>query len=63
MKGKVSRILKSTGVFLYVTYRQPHFVKPLLNQDGLWDLQMEVLQGSENSFEYYGFVLRKIVRE
>lgn len=52
-------MLKDGGVFLYITYRQPHFVKPLLNQDNLWDLQMEVLQGGENSFEYYAFVLRR----
>lgn len=51
--------MKDEGVFLYITYRQPHFVKPLLNQDNLWDLQMEVLQGGENSFEYYAFILRR----
>ncbi|GIZ42715.1 hypothetical protein CKM354_000597400 [Cercospora kikuchii] len=56
---EVARALKSTGVFLYITYRQPHFVKPLLNQDNLWDMHMEVLKPSENSFEYYAFVLRK----
>ncbi|KAM3425370.1 Endothelin-converting enzyme 2 [Cercospora zeina] len=56
---EVSRALQATGVFLYITYRQPHFVKPLLNQDNLWDMHMEVLKPSENSFEYYAFVLRK----
>ncbi|KAH9845219.1 Endothelin-converting enzyme 2 [Teratosphaeria destructans] len=56
---EVSRALKDDGVFLYVTYRQPHFVKPLLNQDGLWDLTHEALSAGGDSFEYYGFVLRK----
>lgn len=58
-RAQTSRVLKDSGVFIYITYRQPHFVKPLLNQDKLWDLEMEVLQGSDNSFEYQGFVLRK----
>ncbi|KAF2211737.1 hypothetical protein CERZMDRAFT_98170 [Cercospora zeae-maydis SCOH1-5] len=57
VRDKFSRALKDTGVFLYITYRQPHFVKRLLNQDNLWDMHMEVLKPSENSFEYYAFVL------
>ncbi|TDZ29565.1 EEF1A lysine methyltransferase 4 [Colletotrichum spinosum] len=56
---EVHRALKDDGLFLYITYRQPHFMKPLLNSDGLWDLQMDVLSGGESSFDYYGFVLRK----
>ncbi|KAI7265264.1 hypothetical protein KC343_g3314 [Hortaea werneckii] len=58
---EVSRTLKDDGVFLYVTYRQPHFVKPLLNQDKLWDLTTEELSGGGNSFDYYAFVLKKAV--
>lgn len=57
---EVSRVLKDDGTFLYVTYRQPQFVKPLLNQDGLWNLDMEKLGGEESSFEYFGFVLTKV---
>ncbi|KAI7152970.1 hypothetical protein KC349_g8664 [Hortaea werneckii] len=57
---EVSRTLKDDGVFLYVTYRQPHFVKPLLNQDKLWDLTTEELSGGGNSFDYYAFVLKKV---
>ncbi|KAF2213431.1 hypothetical protein CERZMDRAFT_39074 [Cercospora zeae-maydis SCOH1-5] len=56
---EVARALNAEGVFLYITYRQPHFVRPLLNQDNLWNMHMEVLRPSENSFEYYAFVLRK----
>lgn len=45
-------------MFLYVTFRQPHFIKPLLNPDDLWDIDMQVL-GDEGSFNYYGFVMKK----
>ena len=51
-------MLKDDGVFLYITYRQPHFVKPILNRNGDWDLEMEILGGGD-SFEYYGYTLRK----
>ncbi|KXL50011.1 hypothetical protein M433DRAFT_74677 [Acidomyces richmondensis BFW] len=57
--NEVARVLNDNGVFLYITYRQPHFVKPLLNQDQLWNLTMEVLRENENSFEYYAFVMKK----
>lgn len=53
------RVLKDDGAFLYVTYRQPHFIKPLLNGDAEWILHMEDLTQDKTSFEYYGFVLRK----
>ena len=51
-------MLKDDGVFLYVTYRQPHFIKPILNRNGEWEVEMEVMGGGD-SFEYFGFVLRK----
>ena len=56
---KVARVLKDDGIFLYVTFRQPHFVKPLLNRNDRWDLILETLSDGEGSFDYYGFVLRK----
>jgi hypothetical protein len=51
--------LKDNGILLYITYRQPHFVKPLLNADERWDVTLETLSDGAGSFEYYGFVLRK----
>lgn len=51
-------MLKDDGFFLYITYRQPHFVKPILNRDDEWKLEMEILGGGD-SFEYFGFILRK----
>ncbi|KAK1762010.1 S-adenosyl-L-methionine-dependent methyltransferase [Phialemonium atrogriseum] len=56
---EVHRVLEDGGVFLCVTFRQRHFMTPLLNPDGLWDLDFEVLGGKVGSFDYYGWVLRK----
>ncbi|KAK5659858.1 hypothetical protein OQA88_13321 [Cercophora sp. LCS_1] len=56
---EVHRVLKDNGRFLYVTFRQPHFMKPLLNPEGLdWDVQLQVL-GDSGSFDYYGYLIRK----
>jgi EEF1A lysine methyltransferase 4 len=52
-------VLRDDGVFLYVTFRQAHFVQPLLNPGGIWDVHMEVL-GDEGSFGYSGYVMKKI---
>lgn len=58
---QISRVLKSDGVFIYVTYRQPHFIKPLLNCEAVnWDIEVDVLGDSANSFEYFGFVVGKV---
>lgn len=56
---EVSRVLQDEGVFLYITFRQPHFIKPLLDPDQLlWDMEMQIL-GDDGSLPYYGFRLRK----
>lgn len=34
-------------------------MKPLLNRDDIWDLEMEYLTDDKSSFEYHGFILRK----
>lgn len=58
---EVHRVLKEDGLFLYVTFRQPHFIKPLLDPDQcLWDMDMQIL-GDEGSLPYYGFNIRKKV--
>jgi hypothetical protein len=57
-RNQVHRVLKDDGVFLYVTYRQPHFIKPILNRDDEWSMEMEVMGGGD-SFQYFGFVLKK----
>tara|TARA_R110002003_G_scaffold6_2_gene274 strand:+ start:818 stop:1054 length:237 start_codon:yes stop_codon:yes gene_type:complete len=55
---QVQRVLKDDGVFLYVTYRQPHFIKPILNRNNEWNLRMEEMGGGD-SFQYFGFALKK----
>lgn len=56
---EVHRVLKDDGVFLWVTFRQPHFMKPLLDRGGLFHLQMETLGGKGGAFDYYGWVITK----
>ncbi|KAI9750232.1 MAG: NADH dehydrogenase [ubiquinone] flavoprotein 1, mitochondrial, partial [Chaenotheca gracillima] len=58
---EVFRVLKWDATFLYVTYRQPHFIKPLLNLDDLhWDIEVDILGGSDSSLDYHGFILKKV---
>lgn len=58
---EVARVLKKGGMWLYITYRQPHFLKPLLIREEVWDLSVEVLEDPDGGggFEYFGFVMRK----
>jgi EEF1A lysine methyltransferase 4 len=58
-RRQVARILKPASVWLYVTYRQPHFLKPLLAREGIWTIKVETLEDSPGSFEYFGFVITK----
>ncbi|KAI0476879.1 hypothetical protein F4859DRAFT_66174 [Xylaria cf. heliscus] len=53
---ELTRVLKPTGIFIYITYRQPHFIRPLLNCKGTnWDINVETLGGRDSSFGYFGF--------
>ena len=56
---EVARVLRPGGRWLYVTYRQPHFLRPLLEREKVWKLEVETLQDSPGSFEYFGFVITK----
>ncbi|OBT47239.1 hypothetical protein VE00_03458 [Pseudogymnoascus sp. WSF 3629] len=56
---EVARVLKPGGQWLYITYRQPHFMKPLLAREGSWDLSVEVLAEDAGAFEYFGFIMKK----
>ncbi|KAF5534407.1 endothelin-converting enzyme 2 [Fusarium mexicanum] len=55
---EVHRVLKADGVFLNVTFRQPHFMKLLMNQDNIFDIEVEVLEDGVG-FDYYGYVVKK----
>jgi SAM-dependent methyltransferase len=57
--AEVHRVLSDDGIFLYVTFRQPHFMRSLLNPQNLWELDLQVLGGHHGEFEYYGWVIRK----
>ncbi|KAH6627217.1 hypothetical protein B0J18DRAFT_426811 [Chaetomium sp. MPI-SDFR-AT-0129] len=56
---EVHRVLADDGVFLYITFRQPHFMRILLQRHGLWNLDCQVLGGHDGGFEYFGWVIRK----
>ncbi|KAK0648098.1 S-adenosyl-L-methionine-dependent methyltransferase [Cercophora newfieldiana] len=56
---EVHRVLKNGGQFLCVTFRQPHFMNLLLNPDGLWTVDRQVLSDDTGLFDYYGYVMRK----
>lgn len=56
---EVARILKPGGRWLYVTYRQPHFLKPLLLRPDKWTMEVETLESVAGSFEYFGFVMTR----
>ncbi|KAK4135938.1 hypothetical protein BT67DRAFT_400405 [Trichocladium antarcticum] len=56
--AEVHRVLKDDGVLLCLSFRQPHFMKPLLTTGGLWDIEVRVLGGS-GCFNYFGFVMTK----
>ncbi|KAF2500169.1 S-adenosyl-L-methionine-dependent methyltransferase [Lophium mytilinum] len=56
---EVVRVLKPGGLFLYITYRQPHFMKPFLTRERIWDLIVEDLEDEKGSFGYFGFIMTK----
>ena len=53
------RVLKASGVFMYITYRQPHFIRPLLGHGQLWNYEMQPLGEGEGSLDYFAFLLKK----
>lgn len=58
--SEVDRVLAPSGTFLYITYRQPHFMKPLLARVA-WDLTVESLPDRPGGgvFEYFVYVMKK----
>ncbi|KAL8688062.1 MAG: hypothetical protein Q9218_005931 [Villophora microphyllina] len=56
---EVTRILKPTGKWIYITFRQPHFVKPQLLREGSWDLAVERLEDGPGTFEYFTYIMTK----
>jgi hypothetical protein len=44
-------VLKPKGVFLYLTFGQPHFRRPLLQREA-WQIETRTL-GEQDMFPYY----------
>ena len=57
--GQVVRILRPGGMFVHVTWQQPHFRRPALVRDGVWDLEVEEMSEGGGTFAYYGYVMKK----
>ncbi|KAK5119824.1 hypothetical protein LTR85_007150 [Meristemomyces frigidus] len=61
---EVARVLAPGGVWLYITWRQPHFIRPLVAREGVWSVEVETLAdepGGGGMLEYFGFVMRKVM--
>lgn len=56
---EVARVLKVSGKWLYITFRQPHFVKPQLLREKMWDVVVERLEDDPGTFEYFAYVMTK----
>ena len=60
---EVVRVLVPGGTFLYISPRQPHFMKPLLARED-WDLKVETLPDREKGvLEYFAYVMKKFGQE
>lgn len=60
---QIGRVLKPGGKWLYVTWRQPHSIRPLLQRPDFWTLNAEVLaedSGGGGVPKYYGYVMTKL---
>ena len=57
---EIERILVPGGTFLYLTYRQPHFIRPLLMRDETWSFDVRHLPDKQGGvFEYFAYVMVK----
>ena len=56
---EVARVLRPAGKWLYMTFRQPHFVMPQLHDEGAWHIEDERLGEEQGSFDYFGYVMTK----
>lgn len=56
---EVSRVLKPGGKWLYITFRQPHFVKPQLLREGVWRVMVDDLNDGPGTFDYFAYFMTK----
>jgi SAM-dependent methyltransferase len=54
---EVQRILRPGGVFVYITFGQPHFRRRHLERPGVWELETRRIG---DTFHYFIYIMRKI---
>lgn len=55
--SQVKRVLKKDGVFISITFSQPHFRVPLLAQSGLgWNIHVEKFTSTHGMLDYFVYV-------
>lgn len=59
--SEVDRVLVPGGTFHCITFRQPHFIKPLLVREKVWTLDVRTLSDSIGGpvFDYFLYVMVK----
>ncbi|KAI9336023.1 S-adenosyl-L-methionine-dependent methyltransferase [Zopfochytrium polystomum] len=58
---QIESVLKTEGVFLHITWSQPHFRRPLLAVTGM-DVTVKTVNGGEGGWEYFVFVCRRKIK-
>ena len=56
---EVARVMKPGGRWIYVTFRQPHFMRTHLTREEVWDIDIEMLQDERGTFEYFAYVMTR----
>ncbi|KAK9472767.1 S-adenosyl-L-methionine-dependent methyltransferase [Dipodascopsis tothii] len=55
---EVHRVLKPGGRLLYISYRQPHFARPIIGRE-YWELTQETIADPKGGFDYFGYVMQQ----
>ncbi|KAJ9629368.1 hypothetical protein H2203_001741 [Taxawa tesnikishii (nom. ined.)] len=48
---EIARVLKPGGLWLYITWRQPHFIRPLIQRPEVWSVEVETLADGGKGFD------------
>jgi len=57
MLSEINRVLTDNGVYIYITFGQPHFRKPLIQKEKYqWDLHVETIG---EFFHYFIYIVTK----
>ena len=56
---EVSRVLKSGGQWICMTFIQPHFLRSMLTRENVWSLETECFDNDGGGFEYFAFIMTK----